>query len=140
MKLLKINSSVKVLLFSFMIALYFIAIVLPLADNLGIFSENNSPQSIMAFLYFLLTTPIFLLYIWFLSVNFRKIVFLKSINYPAIIFNLFFCGFICLLVFGGAVLWLAVIAVPIFLILLIISLIVGAVNDIKYFSMDRRTK
>lgn len=112
MKFLKINYNLKVLLFSCLIALYFITFAVPFVDNHGFFIKNYPPQSNLIMPYFLLTVPLFIIYIWFLFVNFRKIAFLKSLNYSIMIVNIFFGIFICLLIFGGGVLWIETMSFP----------------------------
>lgn len=138
MKYLIVNSNKKVLIFSLILALYFLIVMLPFGEKCGIFSENNLTQSYLLLAYFILTTPIFLIYLAFLFYNFNTITFLKSINYSIITFNIFFGSFVCLSVLGGAILWFALFAFPAFFIVLILSFIIGIIKDIKYFKTDQR--
>lgn len=87
-----------------------------------------------------MTTPIFIGHVWFIIVNFKKILFLKSLNYPVIILNLFFGFFAFLMALGGAVLWLMVISIPILFIGLPIGLIMGVIKDINYLKINKDIK
>lgn len=133
----KSKGGLKVLATSLLFVLYFLLIVLPFADKYGFFNENKSPQQNKVAIYYLLTTPIFLTYIWFVIVNFKNILFLKSLNYPLIFLNMFFGLFASLMAFGGTVLWLIIIAIPILFIGLLISLLVGVSKDINYLKINK---
>lgn len=130
----------KVLAASLLFALYFLLIILPFADKYGFFNENKSPQQNKVVIYFLLTTPILLTYVWFVIVNFKNILFLKCLNYPLFFLNMFFGLFASLMALGGTVLWFMIIAIPILFIGLLISLLVGVSKDINYLKINKYKK
>lgn len=136
----KIKGGLKILSISLLFVLYFLLIVLPFAEQYGFFNENISPQQKKVVIYYFLTIPIFIAYVWFVIVNFKNILFLKSLNYPAIVLNLFFGSFALLMAFGGTVLWLMIIGIPILFIGLLISFIIGVIKDINYFNINKYIK
>lgn len=134
----KPNISICFFVISLTIFLYLLFFLIPYADKHGFFNENSFPQQEKKLLYFFLSTPIIIGYIVYAFMSIKKIIYLKSLNYPLLVFNVYFGSAICLLALGGAILWLMLLTFFIPVVFLPVSLIIGVVKDIKYFGKNRR--
>ena len=134
------SSSGKVLTSSVALLLYTIFIVVPFADKYNFFNENTSPQADKILIYFLFTTPVFIVYIVYVIFHFRRTVFLTSISYPVIVFNLHSGFYACILVQGGAVLWYMLVSIPILIIAILISFGIGIARDVNYYMKYKQSK
>ena len=138
-KIIKKND-VSLLAVSVVFLIYIFNIVVPFANTYGFFSEGFPPQEDKVFLYFLMTTPVLLSYIAYVFFTYKKVNFLKCLIYPVILLDFYIGLFISLMVLGGAVLWLAVFLLPIFFVILLVSLVIGIIRDIKYFKLVKGRK
>nr|UWI48899.1 hypothetical protein NZ312_12360 [Clostridioides difficile] len=136
----KTNSNLIVLGISILAILYFFVIVSPFIEMHSLFSENTIPLKATKISYFCLTTPVFIAYTGLILYYFRRITFLKCINYPLIITNIYFGTFACLMVFGGSVLWMMVATFFFFILSLFGSFFVGIFKDIHYFKREKFSK
>jgi hypothetical protein len=125
---------------SILLVLYLIFFLVPFAENNEMFSENESPQFAFAIKYFFLSTPIVVGYILFFLTNFNRIVFLRSVNYPLFVFNGYLGVVLCILVVGGAILWLVIPTLLIPLLVLPGSFIYGVTKDIQNYKKDKNNK
>ncbi|BFH60463.1 hypothetical protein [Paenibacillus azoreducens] len=127
------NISIYLLIVSIIITAYFFLVVIPYGNKYDFFSEGLDPKADKVPYYFLMTTPILIGYVVFVARSIKKVAYLCCLNYPLIIFNIYFFSFICLSAeTGGAVLWLMIFTILIPLILIPISFIAGLIKDIKY--------
>lgn len=136
----KTNINLIVLGISILAILYFFVIVFPFIEIHSLLSENTIPSKATKISYFCLTTPIFIAYTGIILYYFRRITFLKCINYPLIITNVYFGTFACLMVFGGSVLWLMVATFFFFVLSFFGSFFVGIFKDIHYFRKRKFSK
>ncbi|MDB0438514.1 hypothetical protein C4R89_03050 [Clostridioides difficile] len=136
----KTNINLIVLGISILAILYFFVIVSPFIEMHSLLSENTIPSKATKISYFCLTTPIFIAYTGIILYYFRRITFLKCINYPLIITNVYFGTFACLMVFGGSVLWLMVATFFFFVLSFFGSFFVGIFKDIHYFRKRKFSK
>lgn len=136
----KTNINLIVLGISILAILYFFVIVFPFIEIHSLLSENTIPSKATKISYFCLTTPIFIAYTGIILYYFRRITFLKCINYPLIITNVYFGTFACLMVFGGSVLWLMVATFFFFVLSFFGSFFVGIFKDIHYFIKRKFSK
>lgn len=136
----KTNINLIVLGISILAILYFFVIVSPFIEIHSLLSENTIPSKATKISYFCLTTPIFIAYTGIILYYFRRITFLKCINYPLIITNVYFGTFACLMVFGGSVLWLMVATFFFFVLSFFGSFFVGIFKDIHYFRKRKFSK
>lgn len=136
----KTNSNLIVLGISILAILYFFVIVSPFIEMHSLLSENTIPLKATKISYFCLTTPVFIAYTGLILYYFRRITFLKCINYPLIITNIYFGTFACLMVFGGSVLWMMVATFFFFILSLFGSFFVGIFKDIHYFRRGKFSK
>ncbi|BFT72634.1 hypothetical protein PAENIP36_40760 [Paenibacillus sp. P36] len=108
--------------------------IVPYADKNGFFNENEIPNKEEAIKYILLCVPILITYILFFTIIIRKTTFLRSLNYPLFIVNVYFGFWFSLLTEGGAILWLMIPTLIFLIIVLPISLYRGMKKDSNYKS------
>jgi hypothetical protein len=128
----QLNISHFMLIPSIVIIIYIFYVVVPFGDRYDFFNEGIGPQEDKVLSYFFMTVPILTGYLIFLIKNMKKVTFLRCINYPLIIFNLYFLSFICFsVVTGGAIFWLMIFTFFIPLILIPFSFVAGLIKDLK---------
>lgn len=106
--------------------------LLPYADKNDFFNENTSPHLDKMIKYLVLSIPFVAGYIIFFLTYIERIDFIRSLNYPLLVFNVYFGVVLCLLSFGGALMWVIIPSVLIPLLSLPASLIYGVMKDIQY--------
>lgn len=125
---------------SILFLLYFILFLVPYAEAHGFLHENLIPDDKEKFIYSLLSIPIMLIYLIYIILPKRKVIFLKSILYPLIIINVYFGFFLCLICAGGAALWLMVFTILIPIVLVPLFFIFGLISDVRYYRRNKVNK
>lgn len=122
---------------SILLLLYFILFLVPYAEVHGFLHENLIPDDKEKFIYSLLSIPIMLIYLIYIILPKRKVIFLKSILYPLIIINVYLGIFLCLICAGGAALWLMVFTILIPIVLVPLFFIFGLISDVRYYRRNK---
>lgn len=122
--------SLEVVLVSLFLLAYFAFIVCPFGNKYKFYSENVMPQPNKTWIYFLLTVPAYIGYLVYIALRLRNTKILRCIVYPLLVFVIYIGIFICLSIFGGAILWLAVFTVFVPAAIIPVVFIVGLILDI----------
>jgi len=132
------NISRRILIVSVVFALYLLIFREYIAGMFDpwewVYSVGLALNQQSAFIWFLLTTPVFIAYAIYIFVRFARIKYMKKYIYPLIAFNLLFGFAWCCILFpdlaiGNAYAWLfAYLHIPVVL----VCFIVGLVKDIRY--------
>lgn len=121
--------SFRMLIGSLAWVVYVLFLIMPFTVKYHFVSEYTSPPPDKILLYFLMTVPVFSVYVVFMSMNIKKMGFLKTLNYPLIIFSLFSGFFYCLLILGKTMMFTMLFLTPVFLISIGISFVLGILMD-----------
>ena len=116
---------------------YLIIFVIPYADIHNFFNENEIPNHKEIIKYSLLCFPVVIGYFLFGIIYIRRTTFLMCLNYPLFIINIYIGFWLCLLVEGGAILWVAIPSLIIPIIVLPISFYKGLLKDIQFKYKDQ---
>ncbi|WP_152619542.1 hypothetical protein [Cohnella kolymensis] len=111
-----------------------IFVLAPFAEKKGFLNENELPQQEEVIKYILLCLPVVISYIVLASIYIRKITFLRSLNYPFYIANIYIGLCLSIIVMGGAILWVMIPTIIIPLLALPVSFFTGLIKDIKYLN------
>ncbi|MFF2484259.1 hypothetical protein [Paenibacillus sp. NPDC058071] len=141
MAILKSNKlNIIALLVSLLVSVYLFYVVVPYAENHGFLSENEIPEGNEAFGYFFICYPIIISYTVLILIFIRKLTFLLCLNYPIVFVNLYTGLFLCLIILGGAILWLAVLSFAFAVLALIILFLYGLFKDYRYIKKINRNQ
>ncbi|MCL2150332.1 MAG: zinc ribbon domain-containing protein [Dehalococcoidia bacterium] len=132
------NAAAKILALSVIWFMYVLLVIVPFAEKFGFFNEAYPPPADKTLPYFLLTTPLFLAYVIYVIINFSKVSSLRSLVYPALVFNLYTGFFVCLMVGGGVVLWFMIATIMFFVVALVISFSIGLARDSRSKELSKR--
>ena len=95
----KIANSIKILIVSVLLLIYFFFIVAPWALDRWFFGLGGvRPNSHYIITYSFMVLPVIMVYIIFLMLHFRKIEKFRVLIYPAVIFTLFMCFYYTILI------------------------------------------
>jgi len=136
--MLKPKENIYILIFTILTLLYILFVLIPYANKEGFFNEAVIPSGSEKFYYGLLSIPVLSLYAIYIINNLNKITFPKSIIYPLLIITGYIGLFMCLIIEGGAVLWLMIFTIIIPIILVPVCFIIGIKRDVDY--LKKRTK
>lgn len=133
----EVRPSIYFLAISLLILLYLCFYLVPYADHNGFFNENETPDNNKVSTYVMLSAPIVIGYVVYTLIYCKKIKIIKSLNYPLIVTNVYLGSVLCLLSFGGAILWVVMPTLLFPLAALPTSFIFGLIKDIQYIKKNR---
>jgi len=130
--LLKTKPNLEIILVLLSYLLYLIFFLIPYASDHGFFNENIVPSGREKLIYSLLSIPILIVFSAYVFSRTQKITYYRSLIYPLLIIDGYLGFIMCLIIQGGAILWLVMFTIFIPAILMLVSAANGSKKDMEY--------